>query len=1166
MKNIFLPILSLSILFGVVLLYNSNNEKTYTPISERIISKGIDVSQQYLNDRKVNQISGKVDLSDVYEANKQVNLHRMLRSQNDHTVEWQEMGPDNVGGRTRAILIDKDDSTRIYAGAVSGGLWISETGGRSWRNYSDYLGNLNISCITQASNGDIYVGTGEVYFVRYGSDGDKGSGFVGNGVYKKNYDSDDFVLLPSTAGNLSDSTINNNSSGDWSSVNEIVAHPTNDSLIIAATSGGLQISQDAGETWSQAGTGGLNPLDDILLNVNAIDVKFSPDGSYAIAVAGLLGQNKIFKSSPVDPSQVGLPGTWERRHYVAGQNPALPGYGLGFHPDLVNEYGLDGNVGRIEVAISPSNPNIVYCAISDDSGNGNMKGIFRSEDAAETWGPDAQLAPPSENELDIFTTQARYAMLLEVHPTNPDKIYAGGLDLWTWTKESNWEKLTQWYYAAFPNFTEYLHADQHTLVFNKRNPDVLYVGNDGGVFRSDDGGKTFSHKSKGYNVTQFYSLGFSPYGELVGGTQDNGTQLINWVSDTALTSSGIARGITKQSGLEIKGGDGGFSEFSRINPDIMFVESQFSTSVHSWLQRTRDKGMSLEYSNNDKFFLDAFVENYLEQNGAPFITPFSLWENPNDPESRDYIWFVNGITTVGVGAGDGTNSVFSGTLEPEQNSAEIDFTSVEYVTGDIVVSSGNTLPPLNDDEWETKYWFVEYDTSGVAIDSFEVSSMTNISTGEFTVDFGQSASLNVPVLARFKTNFDSGDTLNIESATLQLPLTHVLSSNLSYGDSVPVKDPVQSKFFLGANGAIWMTREPLDLSKEAVWMQISNNTGWGPRDIDWDANATCAFVAVGDKLFRISGLKFADDKAHGSVDGAYYLLESENIKDWSGTQAVTGVYVDKIDGNRVVVTLGNYGNNDYVYFSTNALSNNPTFQKIQGDLPKMPVYDALINVTDSSHILLATEFGIWSTHLEYIDLPNPINNTMSFEYISEIKDANGVIVDFDTTTVTQSYNVTQLLSPGQNPSWTMEDMGVGNVPCFSIRQQYYEGENFGQIYVATHGRGMYKSGTFTSSSEFDGPIDEIESEKETVDMFKVYPNPVVSNVNFEIPCDHEDQKSINIKVYDLSGKLVLNSISTVYFGNNTISLDMSQLNNGTYIIHVNGEGFENKYSKIFKGY
>ena len=58
MKNIFLPILSLSILFGVVLLYNSNNEKTYTPISERIISKGIDVSQQYLNDRKVNQISG----------------------------------------------------------------------------------------------------------------------------------------------------------------------------------------------------------------------------------------------------------------------------------------------------------------------------------------------------------------------------------------------------------------------------------------------------------------------------------------------------------------------------------------------------------------------------------------------------------------------------------------------------------------------------------------------------------------------------------------------------------------------------------------------------------------------------------------------------------------------------------------------------------------------------------------------------------------------------------------------------------------------------------------------------------------------------------------------------------------------------------------------------
>ena len=100
-------------------------------------------------------------------------------------LEWEEMGPDNVGGRTRAVLIDKDNPSRIYAGSVSGGLGFLSREVEPWRKYSDELVNLNISCITQASNGDIYFGTGEVYFVRYGSDGDGGSGFLGNGICKK---------------------------------------------------------------------------------------------------------------------------------------------------------------------------------------------------------------------------------------------------------------------------------------------------------------------------------------------------------------------------------------------------------------------------------------------------------------------------------------------------------------------------------------------------------------------------------------------------------------------------------------------------------------------------------------------------------------------------------------------------------------------------------------------------------------------------------------------------------------------------------------------------------------------------------------------------------------------------------------------------------------------
>ena len=209
---------------------------------------------------------------------------------------------------------------------------------------------------------------------------------------------------------------NNSPSADWSNVNEICVHPNNSNKIYAATSDGLKISDDAGSTWVDAVELSQNPQ----LHQNAIDVKWAPDGSYVVVVGGTIGNNKIYIS------ENGEPGTYFLAHnFDASAN-------------------VGSQVGRIEVAIS-SNPDILYCAISDNVGNGNMKGIFRSDDTrAQSW---EMIAYPEMTELDIFTTQARYAMLLAVHPTNPDKLYAGGLDLWTWEKDKNWEKLTQWFYS-----------------------------------------------------------------------------------------------------------------------------------------------------------------------------------------------------------------------------------------------------------------------------------------------------------------------------------------------------------------------------------------------------------------------------------------------------------------------------------------------------------------------------------------------------------------------------------------------------------------------------------------------------------------------------------------------------------------------------------------------
>ena len=80
----------------------------------------------------------------------------------------------------------------------------------------------------------------------------------------------------------------------------------------------------------------------------------------------------------------------------------------------------------------------------------------------------------------------------------------------------------------------------------------------------------------------------------------------------------------------------------------------------------------------------------------------------------------------------------------------------------------------------------------------------------------------------------------------------------------------------------------------------------------------------------------------------------------------------------VVVTFGNYGNTNYVFASSNALATSPNFISIQGDLPQMPVYDALINIADSSQIFLATEHGVWSTSLNYANFTNSFNSNRRF--------------------------------------------------------------------------------------------------------------------------------------------------------------------------------------------
>ena len=176
-----------------------------------------------------------------------------------------------------------------------------------------------------------------------------------------------------------------------------------------------------------------------------------------------------------------------------------------------------------------------------------------------------------------------------------------------------------------------------------------------------------------------------------------------------------------------------------------------------------------------------------------------------------------------------------------------------------------------------------------------------------------------------------------------------------------------------------------------------------------------------------------------------------------------------------------------------------------------------------------------------------------------------MVLDWDTLQIIDNITINQAITP-QNPTWTPEDMGLGNVPTFGIKQQYYAGENFGQIYVATsHGRGMFKSGSFVPRND-----DVIEEEIEETDLealassMNIYPNPFSNQLTIDFVSD-VNEENIRIGIYDLTGKVVLQTETDVVEGSNKIPMDVSALPKGTYLVRFDNEN-DSQYAKIIKAY
>jgi len=309
----------------------------------------------------------------MIELQKAQSRNKAFRTESNN---FKERGPGNVAGRTRALVVHPQDPKKTwYAGSAGGGIWKTTNGGESWKHLTSNLPTLSIACLAIASSNPnvLYAGTGEGFF--------SGGSGTGEGIFKTEDGGQTWTQLTSTA-NL-----------DFSNVSRIIIDPNNENTLLAAAAPAPENLAYSAETSKiYRSTNGGQSWETVYESPYPVYQLIGQKGNFNILYAGVK-EIGVLKSK-----DNGL--TW-----TASNN------------------GL-GQVGRVELAISENNPNILYASaegtVSEGSGD-----LYYSSDAGANW----KLLTPSQGEpsIDLLGGQGNYDNTILIHPFNDSIVYVGGV-------------------------------------------------------------------------------------------------------------------------------------------------------------------------------------------------------------------------------------------------------------------------------------------------------------------------------------------------------------------------------------------------------------------------------------------------------------------------------------------------------------------------------------------------------------------------------------------------------------------------------------------------------------------------------------------------------------------------------------------------------------------
>jgi len=335
-------------------------------------------------------------------------------------VIWKEQGPNNLGGRSRAIMVDPNDGTgnTIWAGSVGGGLWKTtniNVASPNWAPVNDLANNLAVTSIAYDPSNPLvmYFSTGEGYFNL--------DAIQGDGVWK------------STDGGTSWTQLASTTVSTFDYCQKVIVNSTG-IVFVATATGGLQRSADGGTTFTKVLGTGLG-ITGAVSNF-CYDVEIAANGDIYSSLDG-----SVHKSTNAGVT------------FAAAQTLGI-------------------SAGRVELACALSDANYVYALVE----NGNtVNGILRTINGGTTWvvRTEPADADPGCPAADFSNGQAWYDLAIAVDPLNRDRLFVGGLDLFassdgagTWTQIAHW-------YAGFG--FQYTHADQNDHICKKCSYTVTYL-------------------------------------------------------------------------------------------------------------------------------------------------------------------------------------------------------------------------------------------------------------------------------------------------------------------------------------------------------------------------------------------------------------------------------------------------------------------------------------------------------------------------------------------------------------------------------------------------------------------------------------------------------------------------------------------------------------------